>query len=526
MPLAPGFAAPARESILLPTGDAAARAAEEEELLKRSEEEIRLYQTENEESSEFNRARNFLNSDLDSASETITDEPPGTEDITRVRQDIGRYDAVRTSRDILRDPVSENLLRGDEVIEIPDDTGKDIRDIRSLGDFQNARSDTVKFRHQVSPMRRGGFLIYPKLTFSQGFNDNVLASNDVVESDIVSTVEPEVRILKRYGRHAFYGRATGRINRYWQGNEEDTKDIDVTAGGVLEARRALLLPFAFSFETVHRDRIKERNNVLPVERFAYRVYTAQGGVQYQPNRLLLEGTVQARATRFDDGRDQRTDALLVRRDNDLNRLSFKGLAAYAINANLRPFVDGYVVEERYERRAFNGTDFAGVLRDNRLIGVGGGIFFNYRGIITGQARLGTERRTYTASTLDTANNLVADLDITWQPREHIVAGAYVSRRSIDDTEVSDVVIETTGGFDLNYEIIRNLYLGASARLTDEEFTRRDRNDTLLETGVSLNYQVHPRISTGVEFNHNRRSSDNNGFEFDQNVLMFRVTGAY
>jgi hypothetical protein len=81
-------------------------------------------------------------------------------------------------------------------------------------------------------IRARAFLIYPSLTASGTYDDNVFATKNDTEDDFVFTLRPEVRAESQWSRHSLAASAFGEFGFYAEEDDSNYEDF----GGALDGR--------------------------------------------------------------------------------------------------------------------------------------------------------------------------------------------------------------------------------------------------------------------------------------------------
>jgi hypothetical protein len=63
---------------------------------------------------------------------------------------------------------------------------------------------------EYEPIKFGSFLLTPKLTIEQSYDDNIFSTEDDEETDFIMAVKPSLVIEKSYRDHQFAFEAEGR----------------------------------------------------------------------------------------------------------------------------------------------------------------------------------------------------------------------------------------------------------------------------------------------------------------------------
>ena len=86
-------------------------------------------------------------------------------------------------------------------------------------------------------IRAGAFRIYPSLTVSEEYNDNVFAVDNNTDDDLITNIAPTLRAESNFSRHRLGFAAGADVGIYLNEEDEDYQDFFVSTDGRLDITR-------------------------------------------------------------------------------------------------------------------------------------------------------------------------------------------------------------------------------------------------------------------------------------------------
>ncbi len=376
------------------------------------------------------------------------------------------------------------------------------------------------------PIHAGSFMLTPSLKLEQQYDTNICATESSVESDNVTILEPSLNIKKSIRDHQFNLNLKGAAYRYWSHSSEDVENYQIDFDSRIVAHSTLKIPLGIRYDIGHKQRLQERtaSTSRADKPTKFHSLKAETGLEYQPNRLLLGLYGGYNESRFDDGVTS-LGTPVIRKDGDYDRYNGEALIRYETAREWSPFARLLVGKTDFLRRSFNGTSFSGTNRDNRLVRAQGGLGFNLKDLLTGSIALGKDWRTYDDDTVSNVSDTSAEASATWNVDEATSFVFDFSRRSEEDNEINNAVLETKYSAELNYELQQDLFLHSLLGYETDEFNSSGRKDDTYRAGVGLSYILTPRFQIGGDIVYNTRDSNSAGSDYDQTRFILRLTGS-
>lgn len=382
--------------------------------------------------------------------------------------------------------------------------------------------------YEALGLREGAFMIFPKLTSSVEFNDNVFAASTDGVADTIARITPGVDVASNWSRHALEMYAHGTFNRYLTYSSQDTDDYSVGGQGRLDVLRSFQINAGgdWSHLTEPRTAAAAQNQPFPVE---YNTGSAFLSASKEFNRLRLLGRFDFqnydylnRAGNFDqDDRD---------RSNYLGKLRLD----YALSPDTAAFVQvsGNIADYRLKSSpVVNGVPVIPgfVLRDSHGYEVLGGVNFDLTHLMRGEIGAGYIKQDYKTSSFQNIGGFGFRGQVEWFPTQ-LLTVKLTGTRSIQDAGIQGAsgYLSTNVGGEVDYELLRNVILTGQAGYGDDSYRGIDRDDHRYNAGVSATYLMNRNIGLTLGYTFYRQDSTgvDRGVTFDMNKIMATLTLQY
>jgi hypothetical protein len=361
-------------------------------------------------------------------------------------------------------------------------------------------------------IRAGSFLIYPSLSVSEVYNDNVFAVDNNKDDDLITVIEPQVRAESNFSRHRLGLTAGSEVAFHINEEDEDYQDFFVLGDGRLDITRRNFVDGELTFARDHRDRDDpedEGDRDEPTELYRY---GGELGFTQLFNRVNFSLTGGAVRTAYVEPEDADEDNVVY--DARLR-------TGFFVSPRINTFVEGRYNIERRDRE----EDFAGIERDSQGWGVSGGVAVDLTRLLVGEASVGYRRQYFDEGDFDEEDGIGYDLDLTWTPTllTTVVASGGADFRPTTQDE-AEANFRSNVGLGVRHELLRNVILAANVGYTRDDFSGVDRTDNTISAGGGVSYLINRNLSVDAGYNYTTRSSDDEDEEFDRNLVRIGVTG--
>lgn len=383
-------------------------------------------------------------------------------------------------------------------------------DIRGRSVFERPRP-----QYDAAGIDIGGFYLFPALSVSGQYDDNILATENDEEDDYIFITEPSARVLSKWSRHRLQAQAYYRDNRYLDNDEQDTDEYGANVGGRLDITRRAIAEATIGYDRVTTDRADPdeagREDPEEVDR-----YGATLGGSYTFNRFAVAVTGRLTDYQFVDESDA---------DRDRTEYQINTRLSYLHSANLSAFVEPYFRTTDYDDEQ-TGTGFD---RDTDVVGAFLGVAYDLTGKLTGDTSIGYFQADYADSRFDETDGIAIRSRTLWNITARTSLRGEIGRDNVvtNDATASSRT-RTNIAASAEHELRENLLLGASARYYRDEYedatpSREDDNYVL---GASARYLINRNVNLRADYDFTTRESDVQNDSFDRNRFRIGVVAQF
>lgn len=350
----------------------------------------------------------------------------------------------------------------------------------------------------------GGFRLFPSLTLSETYDDNIFADEDDAEDDFITSVTAALLARSEWSRHELEFDAQVRHQLFLQNDEQDRTEyflrpaLRLDLGGRDTARFNL----EHSRQTVGRDDPEEDDDEEPTEfnRFA-------AGAEYinSVNRLFFGIKADARRDDYFTSGDD---------DRDVNEFRFGLPVGYEVTADTDVYVEPFV-----RRRNYDEDNDAGDDRDTTAAGAVLGIDTQISPLLDLNFDVGFIANDYDDPTFDSRIDLIFGGEAIWYVTPRTTIFGRAARRDVATSSASaSSKTQTTAGVEVQQELQHDLLLGAEVVYLNDDFNESDRTDDRLIGSLELEYLLNRTFSLVADYEHQERWSTADGEDFSRNLI--------
>ncbi len=368
----------------------------------------------------------------------------------------------------------------------------------------------------------GSFTLQPTLDANVLYNDNVLATQDDRDGDVIARITPALTANSNWSDSLLSLSAIADIDRYGRLGTENTVNTNLSAYGWHDLSRATRFRSLVRFQSLRESR--ESQDVFVLTRRPIRFRTLELGVgarhRFANTQVSVDGGVVK--SDFDDA-VRRSDNILI--DQDFRDSVLKRGRA-RVEFGQSPAV-AYFVQGTYDRRTYRlrARDPLASARESEIVEALGGVRFELPILARGEVGVGYTRGSYRGVQFTPVSGLAIRTQVTFFPTQLTNVTVSAERR------VSDTGVPSSGGFAtlsgsirVDHELLRQLVLGASAGFRRDSFNGADRDDERFELGASADYRLNRHLSARLNLSRLDLTSSGTGAfkSFVANRLLFGV----
>ena len=367
-------------------------------------------------------------------------------------------------------------------------------------------------RPQYDPLgiRAGSFLVFPELTVTGAYSDNVGLDEDDEQSDIVTEIEPSVEFQSQWSRHLLTVELGSEIAIHAEESDEDFQDFFAVGRGRIDVSRQTNITPNAQIRRAHegRDDPEDAGNDDLTD-----LYQFGGGIalNHEINRLgfTIGGDVLRSA--FDEDAEK---------DRNANVYDVLLRTSYDVSPGLDVFVEGrYNVEDRDDN-----VDDNGIARDTDGYEGRLGAGLDITSVLFGEAFAGYRVQRFDEDDFDDETGVSFGVDLNWNPTLLTSVG-FSGQRDFRATDEGDAAsnFRTEFGITIDHELLRNMIARGEARYQNDDFRGDDREDDTILLGVGLTYWINRNLSFNAGYDYSGRDSNQAGEDYTVNEFSIGLT---
>ncbi|MEZ5670143.1 MAG: outer membrane beta-barrel protein [Alphaproteobacteria bacterium] len=389
------------------------------------------------------------------------------------------------------------------------------------GDAATAASDGTETQTEAAAadsgaLQIGSFVLDPRLTLTEFYDDNIFATRNHKVHDAVTVVSPSLRLDSDWGEHALSVYGSMDVGRHANRSSEDYVDWRVGGEGRVDFSPEANLFGGARFTHDHEPRSSpdEVNGTGPT--LFDEIYGFAGGsVRFDPLSVRAAGTY--RHIDFDDV--DSTGGTINNDDRDRALTDIGARVGYLIEPGWQAFVQGALDLRDYD----DAVDDAGVDRDSAGFNAAAGMVIGLENESWVELLAGYLHQDYDGVTLEDVDAFDFGARLTWRPTLRTTVTGIVDRTIAETTATgASSYLATRFGAGVEHLLAPDLSAQLSADYTFNDYVGITRSDRLLDANLGLAYYVTPHIWLGTDYSYQRRESEAAGEDYDENRLFFRI----
>jgi hypothetical protein len=370
-------------------------------------------------------------------------------------------------------------------------------------------------------IRAGSFFIFPSLSLSGQYDDNVFATDDNEDSDVGAILAPAIDVNSDWSRHAlnFSVGATGAA--FYEYQKNNYLDFFAASNGRLDVTRDDIVSGGVRLDRLHEDRDSPDATDTGEDLTEY--YRGDVNTQYRHNFARFFTTIGGGVQRLEYD-DSASDQNSERRDR--NEYGGRLRVGYEVSPRLDVFVQGDYSYRDYDEDQI----FQGQFVDKNSHGYRGrvGADVDITGLIFGEAAFGYNVRDYESGELDDVNGWGANGSLTWNvtPLTSIILdlSSEIDETTVEyDGDVATANFQNSAGLDVTHELLRNVLLNANIGYERDEFQGTSRTDNIYSAGGGVTYLINRNLSLNANYRYTHRDSDDDTAEYGRNIVLVGIT---
>ncbi|MCB1680485.1 MAG: outer membrane beta-barrel protein [Alphaproteobacteria bacterium] len=386
--------------------------------------------------------------------------------------------------------------------------------------FDKNLVSNVKYRYnpyyQSEGGRLGTFIVKPAVMLLQTYDDNIFREHQA-DSDNITVLRPEVRIMSDWGLHGIEAGAQGSFGRYAEFTSENYNDFSFYVSGQYDVDYETYFKALAKYEKRHqeRDQLEDPGGDEPVE---YGVKTVFIGFTRELSVLRVNASATHRDITYEDSSVGNTIIDNSTRDRSQQELDLR--IAYGISDNYEAFIAG-----GYDRRRYDvaSADF----RDSDSYNLRAGVAVNFTGKLRGDIYAGYIWQNFDSGFEDVGAVKYGG-SLLWNVTDLTSIEAGVDRSLIETVQAgASSIVQTNVDLSVAHSLRDNILVEGTAGFIDNSYEGSGSNDNhVYRAGMSVVYKPNEHVSTGVKYDYINRKFESASRDYDNNRVMVNVRYDY
>jgi hypothetical protein len=371
-------------------------------------------------------------------------------------------------------------------------------------------------------IRTGNFYLYPELSVSESYADNIYFTRNFEKSDFITVVSPRLQYRSGWQNHAlnFYGSMD--YGHFANHQTEDFYDFSLGSDGIFDIKRDLNFYGSFFFVRQHELRGANNAAINGIEPTIFYVYSPNVGMRKQFNRLSF--TLEANVDQFEFQNNQSILGLEI--DNQIrNRREYINTLQlnYETQKNNTVFIRGNHIKRDY----FRERDLNNFNRDSEGFDLVAGAYFNFSNLMYGNAFFGYMSRNFTDPKLKDISTPTFGLDLVWLPTDSLKLVANIIREARETIRTTSSSIEATAiQLSLSHELHHDLVAEYQFTALNQDYVGSSRVDYLYLAGINAKYMIDRGLFFSIGYDFAQRESSIPFLGYTENMLTANLEAHY
>ncbi len=364
-------------------------------------------------------------------------------------------------------------------------------------------------------LRAGSFVVSPAITQSLGYDTNPNRSTTAVKGSLFSRTDGELGIRSDWSTHSFTSNLRAGYSYFLEQRDASRPDATGTANLKLNLSRdtdvdldaRLSLDTQRPGSTNFNAATRERPNVYG--------YGASAGVTQRYNRLSLNLRGSIDRTSYDNATDV-AGGLIRQSDRNLVQYGVRARAGYELTPGMTPFIEVSSDTRVFDEKA----DANGFRRGSVGAGARIGTSFELSRLLTGEASVGYQQRSYDDPRLKELRGIVGDAALIWSATP-LTTVTLRGSTDLADTTLSGVSgsVNRRVGLEVAHALRRNWSITGFANAARASFDGNGPTEDTYQLGVRTEYRLTRTTSVRASFTHERLTSTAPGSDYTANIFL-------
>ncbi|HCX68990.1 MAG: hypothetical protein CMI61_09665 [Parvibaculum sp.] len=390
--------------------------------------------------------------------------------------------------------------------------------------LQDVRGQSVMDRarpgYDAAGIRAGGFIVYPRASVTEAYEDNIYATPTNETDDFITTLRAGVAVNSIWSRHALNLNAGLSQQFYADNGDEDRFDWNVGAGGRIDVTSMTAITGSLRYAQMHEDRGDPSSPAAANEPIEYTLFTAGAAISQDFARMTA--TIGGEYLDYDYDDSATAGGVNIDQDfRDREEYIERARLAYNVSPDTNFYVEGQLNQIEYDQQ----PPVVAVTRDSDGWQAVVGSEFRLTNMARGGVYIGYQERDYDNPAFANTDGLAFGANVDWFVTP-LTTITFKANQSVEETTVggSSGYDQQEVGFDIGHELMRNLILSGGASYENNDFNSSAREDDLIGANVGVTYLLNRNFEIGLRYTFEDRDSNVATADYTRNVVGITLTG--
>lgn len=363
----------------------------------------------------------------------------------------------------------------------------------------------------------GSLRLKPFVETSGGYdsNPNRTANVNSPKGSTLLRLDAGVQAQSNWANHELRADIRGGYSRFTTSPEANRPDGTGTVNLRVDATRDTQLNFELRGSLTTQ---RPGTPGLPTSlegRPLVATYGASSGITQKFGRLEASITGLVDRVHYEDGRLNNGTPVRLS-DNNYNTYGLRGRLAYELTPGIIPFAE-VTVDTRKRDKPIDDSGFA---RNSNGVLARLGSTFEFTRTLTGQISGGYGQRKYDDARLPNLNGPAIDASLIWTATPLTTVTLRGTTNFFETTLAgASGAISRTGSVEVSHALLRNLTIGMTASLTNNQYRGVSLNENYYTAGLKAEYSLTRSIVIKGSYTFERLHSSQVGADYTANVFL-------
>ena len=362
------------------------------------------------------------------------------------------------------------------------------------------------------------FVLYPSITLTGGWDDNVFRENDDTDDDFFLVISPSLVLASDWVNHGLNFHATAGIKRNLDFTENNFTVFEIGTDGFLDVGldSKVFAAAAFGRAVDGRDDVEDagEDDRDDLVKHWFNRQTLGFSTMFGDFTWVVQGDRQ-RLNYVDNDNNQD--------DRDRTQYDITSRLAYEFQPGVSVFVGGGYNWRRYD----DETDDFGFNRNSEGWKAEGGFIYDITGVLAAEVGAGYVSQNPEDPSFGNNSGFAVDANITWNPTELItiraLAATTINETTLDDESTGRAI---QGGIGFDYDLADNLIFTSNGTYTRVRYEPaegfEERTDNIWQGDAAVIWLINENFSLRTDYVHTRRSSSEAGEDYVDNTVLLSL----